>query len=905
MCRSAQGASNVNAPVADEFFRMFKLIPFQRSARWLSVLGLSLIALTSPVATQGVQTGTVSGVVQSSDRLPLPGVTVSVSSPNLQGERTEVTDANGVYALRGLMAGTYRVSFDLSSFKSAVREGVAVNVGGVASVDATMSLASISETVTVTAEAPSAVTSPTHSQTYAKSAVDLLPVGRRPFDVSELASGVTTNTSNVSQVTLSGAFGYDNVFMVNGVDINDNVQGTANNLFIEDAIQETSVLTNGISAEYGRFSGGVINVVTRSGGNSFSGSFREGLSNPSWVTQTPLERTAAITHADILSKAHEGTFGGPIIKDRLWFFAAGRRETANTANTFAQNGGGYTTTSTNKRGEVKFTGTVVPAQTLQVSYINNATEEANRSALGTAPLLDASTLTTRQLPNRLFAANYNGAVTSRIFGTVQYSEKKQQFRNNGGTSTNILDSPFRTQGLASGVPGGLVYNAPYLDSTDPEDRNNRQFTGSVSSLLTSKRFGSHDVKGGAEYFVSTGIGGNSQSSTGAVFVTDYLTSGGTAVRDAQGTPIPVFTPNTSQVWTFQATRGAKIDIKTTSLYAQDRWMVSPRLTLDLGTRFEVVRSSASGGIQSVDTHSIVPRLAATYDVTGDGKTILSSTYGHYSGKYSQVQFAVNTAVGRPSEVDYVYTGPAGQGGDFAPAFDLANYTRVVFASFPTVNVKVADGITSPLTKEFTLGLGREIGRGHARATYAWRTQTDFIEDFVAFKNGTTTVPLVGTPLTYRLYDNNATAFRDYQALMFEGGYRLRDNLTIDGHYTRQLRNNGNFAGEAAGQPGIPSIIGNFPEIYGPALDRLAPEGRLDNFQQSKLRVFGTYTQSLGRFGSVIVAPLWRVNSGGVFSLSAAQTVPAILWPTTRVTRRRISAPPRGRPCFSGSAARTT
>lgn len=181
----------------------------------------------------------MSGVVQSSDRLPLPGVTVSVSSPSLQGERAEVTDANGVYTLRGLMAGTYRVSFDLSSFKPAVREGVAVNVGGVASVDATMSLASISETVTVTAEAPSAVASPTHSQTYAKSVVDLLPVGRRPFDVSELASGATTNTSNVSQVTLSGAFGYDNVFMVNGVDINDNVQGTANNLFIEDAIQET------------------------------------------------------------------------------------------------------------------------------------------------------------------------------------------------------------------------------------------------------------------------------------------------------------------------------------------------------------------------------------------------------------------------------------------------------------------------------------------------------------------------------------------------------------------------------------------------------------------------------------------------------------------------------------------
>ena len=85
---------------------------------------------------------------------------------------------------------------------------------------------------------------------------------------------------NISQVTLSGSFGYDNVFMVNGVDINDNLFGTPNNLFIEDAVEETTVLTHGISAQYGRFSGGVINIVTRSGSNTFSGSFREGLSNP-------------------------------------------------------------------------------------------------------------------------------------------------------------------------------------------------------------------------------------------------------------------------------------------------------------------------------------------------------------------------------------------------------------------------------------------------------------------------------------------------------------------------------------------------------------------------------------------------------------------------------------------------
>jgi hypothetical protein len=143
---------------------------------------------------------------------------------------------------------------------------------------------------------------------------------------------------------------------------------------------------------------------------------------------------------------------------------------------------------------------------------------------------------------------------------------------------------------------------------------------------------------------------------------------------------------------------------------------------------------------------------------------------------------------------------------------------------------------------------------------------------VAMENGTTNVPLVGT-LTNKVYRNSDVLHRDYQALMLQGGYGVRHNLTVNGHYTLQLRNHGNFAGEAANQPGIPSVYGNFPEVFGPALDRLMPEGRLDNYQQHKLRVWGVYSQGFGRFGSVDVAPLWRVNSAAVYSLTASIPVP--------------------------------
>jgi hypothetical protein len=867
-----------------------------------------LLASALPALSQGVQTGTISGLVSSTDHVPLPGVAITVVSPALQGEREVVSDSNGVYYVTGLPAGTYRVEFAISGFQSAAREGVQVSIGAIASIDATMSLESIKETVTVTAQMPSPLAQASTTQAQTRRDIDVLPVGRRPVDVAELAPSVTTNTFNTGQLTVAGSFGYDNVFMVNGVDVNDNVQGTSNNLFIEDAIEDTSVLTHGISAEYGRFSGGVINVVTKSGGNRTSGSFRETLSNPAWIEETPLEKASTISHASVLGATHEGTVGGPVLRDRLWYFTAGRYEKSNMPNTFAQSGGAYTRTDTNRRGEVKLTSTFLPAQTVQASYINNATEQANASPISTAALLDAGMLTTRQLPNRLFGANYNGQLTPSLFATVQFSDKHQSYRHNGGTSGNIIDSPFVTMGATAGVPGGLFYHAPYLDATDPEQRNNQQIAGSLTHFAATPRFGSHELKGGGEYFVSTGIGGNSQSSTGYVFAADYLTANGTIVRDASGAPIPVFTPGVSEVWSFQATRGAQVRIKTTSLYVQDRWVAMPRLTLDLGTRFEAVRSDATGGIRAVNAMSIVPRLAASFDLQGNGDTVLYGTYSHYSGKYSQVQFAANTNVGRPSEVDYAYSGPAGQGLDFGPAFDLANYTEPTYASFPTANVQIADGIRSPLTREFTVGLGRELGdRGHAKATYAWRSASQFVEDFLDLSRGVTDVPLVGA-LTNRVYDNTDALYRDYQAVIVQSGYRLFTRLKVDGNYTLQLRNNGTFSGEASNQPGIPSIYGNFPEIFGPALDRLMPEGRLDNYQQHKLRVAATYEQSLGRFGSVDVAPLWRVNSGGVYSLTSAIRVPAAQlsrnpgYPTTDVstaTRETVYFGDRGGYDFKG------
>jgi hypothetical protein len=236
-----------------------------------------------------------------------------------------VTDVNGNYLIRGLPPGRYTVVIEFSGMQTVNRE-MNVPLGDTVRLDASMGPAALEETVTVVAETPGILATTQTGENFRVEDIDRLPTGRTLAGIATLAPGLTDNTPNAGQLTIAGAFAYDNVFLVDGVDVNDNLFGTANNLFIEDAIEETQVMTSGISAEYGRFMGGVVNAITRSGGNEFRGSYRLNLRNEAWTRQTPFERERNIERPDRMSQFHEGTFGGPILRDRLWFFApAGSR----------------------------------------------------------------------------------------------------------------------------------------------------------------------------------------------------------------------------------------------------------------------------------------------------------------------------------------------------------------------------------------------------------------------------------------------------------------------------------------------------------------------------------------------------------------------------------------------------
>jgi hypothetical protein len=833
----------------------------------LSLLAVLALAPALVVA-QGVQTGTLTGAVKSIDGVAIAEAVVVATSPALQGERTAVSDVNGVYLLPSLPPGTYTIRFSKSGLTPAELTAL-LPLGATASVDAILSVAQVAETVLVEGVTPPAVTSTQNSANMTADEVNVLPMGRTPYLIAEMAPGVTTNTPNRDQLTISGGFAYDNVFLVDGVDVNDNLLGSMNDLYIEDAVGEVQVLTSGVTAEYGRFSGGVVNVITKSGSNLFSGSYRTTFTRPSWSDETPFETANNIERGkptpanpylnNKLSRFGEATGGGPLSKDRVWFFAAGRFENSSTFGTMPATAVPYTKSNDSKRYEGKLTGSLTQGHTLQGSFIDNRVHRFNEPVLSFS--IDKATLISPSVPNRLGVVNYNAALSQRMLVSAQYSQKNWRTEGVGGTSTDIIDSPFLTR---TGTQ--YQYNAPYFDASDPEERNNQQLTASVTYFASSQRLGSHELKGGFENFIDTRVGANAQSSTGYVFLADVQMVGGVPAMDAEGHPIALFVPNVTRVQRWIPHRGAEFNQTTTSAYMQDRWVVSPQLTLNLGMRFEHAGSEATTGQKSPGLGRVVPRLGAAYDLQGNGNTVLQATFSQYSGKYNATQFSRNTNVGNSDRYTLSYVGPAGEGRSFAPGFNLNNYTGVVAGTFPALNVQFADDLSSPITTEYTLGAARTFGaRSYAKAVFVKRSTSNFIEEFIMYGNGRTPIVIDGATLGQLdniVYDNSDEMKREYQALELMGRHRLMNALSINGHWTLQLKNDGNFEGETPNPTG--SAFGDYPEML--SLARSAPDGHLDDFQRSKVRVWADYQVGLGRFGAFTLAPIYRYNSAKTYSL---------------------------------------
>jgi hypothetical protein len=828
--------------------------------RLLSVFTLALLSLSipAPVAAQGVQTGTLRVTVLDAQDRVMDHVTVTVTSPALQGIRTTMTDDEGRIVLTALPPGDYELKFEQTNFQPVT---LPVAVGTEGEYRVTMQLAAVTGPEVVVT--PTLVATPVAGLVVRHEEVESLPSGRDLTSIALLSPGVSDYTPNVGQLNINGAFGFDNAFLVNGVDLDDNVFGNPQELFIEDAIQETQVLASGISAEYGRFTGGVVNAVTRSGGNRMSGSLRLNLTNPAWTTETPLETSAGLSHESDLNDSWEGTLGGPIVRDRLWFFGGGRAQTITTSGSLPRTNVPHVQKDENFRGEIKVTGTVATNHTVQWGYLNNHTTQDRYANFPFT--IDEPSLIDRGTRNWYTVGNYRGVLGSSVLAEAQYAERRFSFVDAGGTSRDIVDSPFVT------FAGDAQFNAPYFDAADQEERNSRQLTGNLTFFLTGA--GRHELKTGYEWFRSQNIGANSPSATGHVFYADYATdTAGNPAFDSTGYLVPLFAAGAVGVEIASPQPGATLNIDTSSAFVQDHWTLTPRWSADVGARFEHVSSLAlPDRIEGINAASLFPRLATAYDLSRNGAAVVRVTYGWYGGRHNPTLLGRNTNVGTPDLLRAIYAGPTGAGRGFAPGFDVNNY-QLVEGVFPTSNVLMDPDLRSPTVREFTASFGAAIGdqgRGYGEVLYVHRGTDDLIEDTISLENGVTEVVRGGIdfgPFTNVLVTNSDDARRVYDALQFQANYKFTPRWSLTAHYTVELRNDGNYEGEATNVPGVTSRIGDYPEAF--TADRAFPDGRLQNFERQRMRVWTTYDWGLGRYGALMMSGLWRFDSGRVYSLVA-------------------------------------
>jgi len=818
---------------------------------------------------QGVQTASLTGSVTSNDGQALPGVTVTVTSPALIGERMTTTGVNGDYIFRGLPPGQYTVMFTLEGMQSVERTAT-LPLGGTARSDATMEVAAAEETIVVTGEAPSALETTTVGANFEAETIEVLPAPvRTPQAIADLSGGVNRNDTQgvAGQVTIGGAFAYDNIFMVNGVDVNDRFFGTANNLFIEDAIEETQVLTGGVSAEFGRFSGGVINAITKSGGNQFTGSFRVDYNKPEWRDETPFEDDRGLEREGDLAKIYAATLGGPIIRDAMWFFLAGRQDESSVSYTLF-NGYAGTNQIEEPRYEVKLTGAIASNHTIMGSYLTYERKQSDERQVNPLEYAAVSNNSTREQDG--FVVSYNGVFTNNLFGELRYSEKHFGFRGLGNTATAPFDSVFYAYGALPGTVGG-TFNAPYFDASDPEDRDNEQWYGALSYFLSTESAGSHDIKAGIELFNDIGIGGNSQTSTGYNPTTDFLTDfdTGDPIYDANGDLQAIWLP---YYYTFMyywvPVRGARNELETTSIFVNDRWNLNANWSFNVGVRYEQVSSTSESGVPKVESDSIVPRLGVSWDVKGDGKFKIDGTYSEYAGRATGNQFGAAGSAGNPAVAFGWYVGPEGIGNDFAPGYDLDNYIWLSLSS-PTQTTWVDPDLKTPRTREYTLGAGMQLPKGgYLKAIYTNRDVSDFIETFTDRESEVVDVsvgPLTGFQAEVTRFENTNDLTREYEAVLLQGSYRITDAWMLGGNWTHELKNDGNFEGEVGQTTQIGSTFGDYPEVFN---SRNYPSGTLDQFKEDKVRFWTSYTFDFGRGGSLDLSAILRYDSPLTFSYTA-------------------------------------
>jgi len=675
-------------------------------------LTLLCVCLTAGSVFAQRLTGKITGTVSDADATALPGVTVEISSPSLMGGvQAQITSDEGSYRFINLPPGTYKLVFKLEGFQTLERENIKLSIGKTVNENMVLQQATLKVSVIVTAATPVVdATQSGLSHVFSRDDLEKLPLGRGSYyDVIKFAPGLQMTTQETSRIVAFGSNSESNSYRVDGVEISSPAIGTGWVNTTQEAFEEIETYGLGAPAEYGSFTGAVVNVVTKSGGNSFHGALSyygqfDALTadnNPWKVLDPNVPPEEAGNYPGSAYSYHRDRYlsaainlGGPVVKDRLWFFGTFEKQDEKTAywNMPPVYAASYPANkaffklSAQPTSRHKLSGSIYYEDNEWPEGIEYWIAESSRT-VETAKTYAWNFLDNWQLSNSaFFELKYAGYWTDDDLLPV----------------TGDMDTPPRHDWGTGEISGGAA------SSVYKWTEYRHQAHANLSYFAEDFLGGDHEFKVGVQYY--HGDSRYSEGYAGEGYFYDYY-----------GVPYYFYQRDVYYVGSAENSFGAFVD---------DSWKIGDRLTLNLGFRFDFINAyvpelpiadgwRGSSGEKSpavkdmINWNSFSPRIGLVFSLTSDHKTLLKATYGRYHDK----DLMDNWNYPGPNVTDlnvYYYD------------WDLEDYVH--WYTLPAESTFVLDpGLKPPYADLFAVGLERELLPDFAiSATYVYKKQGNLI-----------------------------------------------------------------------------------------------------------------------------------------------------------------------------------
>jgi hypothetical protein len=634
---------------------------------------LAIALLIVPVAfSQSRETGAIRGVVTDDQGIALPGVAVTLTSENLMGSRNYVTDANGEFRFPAIPPGEYQLRFELQGFGTLVREKIRLNTTSTLSFDVQLRPAAVAEEVTVIAQSPTidVKSTETASVTLSNEILRNIPYNQFTANIVNLAPGVNNDVAFGASESTGIAYSMD------GVNVADPEAGSAWVFSDHNIIEEAKVMGVGLPAEYGNFTGVIFNLVTKSGGNEFSGhfefnfqgyrddsSFWQAENNAAYLDDFPELSSPTSKLMDI-----NGHMGGPIVKDKLWFYTGVQfYRTQNRPTGFPED-----VDYKQPRFFGKLTSQFTSSLNMSVAFQTTAYQGTNRGASSTA---SPEACVTQDSPDWLASFSLTQILSPETFFDLKSNYFKGRYYLDPEVGFDAYAHFDLDDNMRYDSAGYFFY----------ADRARFGTNASLTHYAEDFLAGSHEFKFGAEVERSMARNRYGYTGTGgplgnAVYYVDYHQYGYTGPYLAY------------QYEGYESnTRYTRVEA-----FVQDNWQIAKRLNISLGLRFSQYWGDVKGISGSVyQANRIAPRLGFTFDILGDKTTILKAHYGEFSEAMLTAYHDRMNPVGNYSDsIGWYWDLDAG---------DWAEWYRIVRSPY-----EMDPDIKHPYMTQWTVGIEREL-----------------------------------------------------------------------------------------------------------------------------------------------------------------------------------------------------